>query len=70
MAILVMGVGLLSVMTLFPIAYLRSIQGAQLTNATLLKIRAEALVDMFGLVTDQFIPQPIEGDVTRCLIDP
>ncbi len=70
MAILVMGVGILSVMTLFPIAYLRSVQGTQLTNSTILKMRADSVVDMFGLVTDQYIPQPIEGDVTRCLIDP
>jgi hypothetical protein len=70
MAILVMSVGVLAVMSLFPIAFLRSAQATQLTNATILKMRAEALVDMFGLASDAFIPQPAEGHVTRCLIDP
>ncbi len=36
MALMVMGVGLVSVATLFPIAMLRSIQATQLTNAALL----------------------------------
>lgn len=70
MSILVMGVGVLAVMTLFPISILRSIQATQLTNASILSKRADAIVEMFGLVTDTFIPQPLEGHVTNCIIDP
>ncbi len=70
MAILVMSVGILSVMSLFPIAFLRSVQGTQLTNAAILKQQAETAVDILGLVSDDFIPQPVNGAVTRCVIDP
>jgi hypothetical protein len=69
-ALLVFSIGVVSVMTLFPISILRSAQGAQLTNATILKLRAEAIVDMFQLTSDRFIPQPAESFQTNCLIDP
>ncbi|MCA9074135.1 MAG: hypothetical protein KDA93_03810 [Planctomycetaceae bacterium] len=70
MATLIMGVGVLSVMALFPIAYLRSIQASQLTNAVLLKEQAEIVVDNFDLVSDVYIPQPANGDINSCIIDP
>ena len=69
-AVLIMGVGVLAVMTLFPISILRSMQATQLTNATILSKRADALIDMHRLVTDSFIPQPAEGHETYCVIDP
>ena len=69
-AILVMSVGVLSVMTLFPIAIIRSLQATQLTNATILAKRAEALVEMYDLTSDRYIPQPQEGRVTHAIIDP
>ncbi|MBX3436625.1 MAG: hypothetical protein KF861_03975 [Planctomycetaceae bacterium] len=70
MSILVMSMGLLSVMSLFPIAFLRSAQGTQLTNAAVLKAQAEILVDLLNLTSDDFIPQPVNGATTRCVIDP
>jgi hypothetical protein len=69
-AILVMSVGILSVMTLFPISIIRSIQATNLTNATILSKRADALIDMYGLVTDTYIPQPAEGFQVHAVIDP
>jgi hypothetical protein len=69
-AILVMSVGVLSVMTLFPISIIRSIQATNLTNATILSKRADAIIDMYGLVTDTYIPQPAEGYQVHAVIDP
>lgn len=53
MSILIMGVGVVSVAALFPLAVVRSIQASQLTNATLLRYNAEAAIDILpGLVHD------------------
>jgi hypothetical protein len=57
-------------MTLFPISIIRSIQATNLTNATILAKRADALIDMYGLVTDTYIPQPAEGYQVHAVIDP
>lgn len=46
MALMVMGVGVVTVATLFPIAILRSVQATQLTNATILRLNAEARIDL------------------------
>lgn len=46
-AILIMSIGVVSVMSLFPIAVLRSAQATTLTNATILKQNAEAFVNSF-----------------------
>ncbi|MCA9110495.1 MAG: hypothetical protein KDA52_11130 [Planctomycetaceae bacterium] len=70
MATLVMGIGVLAVMALFPAAYLRAIQASQLTNAVLLKEQAEVAIDRFHLVSDAYIPRPDDGDINRCIIDP
>jgi hypothetical protein len=45
-AIMVMGIGLISVITLFPISVLRSAQATNLTNATALRYNAEAQLDV------------------------
>jgi hypothetical protein len=45
MALLVMGLGLVSVATLFPLSLLRSIEATKLTNATLLRINAQARIN-------------------------
>ncbi len=45
MSILIMSIGVVTLATLFPIAVLRSVQATQLTNATILRYNAEALID-------------------------
>ena len=45
-SMLIMGIGIVSLATLFPISVLRSIQATQVTNATMLRYNAEALVDL------------------------
>ena len=70
MATLVMGIGVLAVMALFPAAYLRAIQASQLTNSVLLKEQAEVLIDVHDLTSDLYIPQPKNGFINRCIIDP
>lgn len=46
MSLLVMGVGVVAVATLFPASVLRSVQATQLTNATVLRLNAEAALDL------------------------
>ena len=46
MALMVMGIGVVSVVTLFPVSLLRSVEATKTTNATLLKQNAEARLDM------------------------
>lgn len=45
-AILIAGIGMISLMTLFPIAILRSIRATQLTNGTVLRFNAESTIDV------------------------
>jgi len=45
-SLLAMGIGVVTIASLFPISVLRSVQGTQLTNATLLRYNAEALIDI------------------------
>ncbi|MCA8988159.1 MAG: hypothetical protein KDA78_10980, partial [Planctomycetaceae bacterium] len=47
MSIMVMGIGLVSVASLFPISMLRSIQATQLTNASLLNYQCEDYMQAF-----------------------
>ncbi len=55
MSLLIMGIGLVSVASLFPIAVLRSIQATQLTNAALLNYQCEDYMRAFpGLTRDHF----------------
>lgn len=46
-SILIMGIGVVSLMTLFPISVLRTIQASQLTNATILRLNAEELIQLY-----------------------
>lgn len=46
MALLCMGIGVVAVASLFPIALLRSVQATQLTSATILRFNAETLIDL------------------------
>lgn len=55
MSLLIMGIGLVSVASLFPIAVLRSIQATQLTNAALLNYQCEDYVRAFpGLTRNNY----------------
>lgn len=47
MAVMLMGIGVVTLATLFPISILRSIQATQLTNATILRYNAETTVQSF-----------------------
>jgi len=48
MSILVMGIGVLSVISLFPISFLRTLQATNLTHATILRYNADALAEARG----------------------
>lgn len=46
-SMLIMGIGVVTLATLFPISILRSVQATQLTNATILRYGAEAFIDTY-----------------------
>ena len=46
-SLLIMSLGIVTLATLFPISILRSVQSSQLTNATILRYDAEAVVDTY-----------------------
>jgi prepilin-type N-terminal cleavage/methylation domain-containing protein len=50
MSMLVTGIGVLSVVTLLPLAFIRSVQATNLTNSTILRYNAESQID--GDLTD------------------
>ena len=52
MALLCMGIGVVAVASLFPIALLRSVQATQLTQGTVLRYNAETLIDLYGTIPD------------------
>ena len=45
MSMLVTGIGILSVIVLFPLAFVRAVQATNLTNGTILRYNAESLFD-------------------------
>ena len=45
MSVMIMSIGVVSLASLFPISILRGVQATQLTNATVLRYNAEALID-------------------------
>ena len=47
MSVMIMSIGVVSLASLFPISILRGVQATQLTNATVLRYNAEALIDSF-----------------------
>jgi hypothetical protein len=47
MSVLIMSIGVISLASLFPVSILRGVQATQLTNATVLRYNAEALIDSF-----------------------
>lgn len=46
-SILCMGIGVVAVASLFPIALLRSVEATQLTSGTILRFNAETLIDLY-----------------------
>lgn len=71
-AMLLMSLGIVGLATLFPVSVMRSIQASQLTNAAVLKMNAQALID----VDRRLIHDPdYDGDYTEhqytnYLVDP
>ncbi|QDU53036.1 type IV pilus modification PilV family protein [Gimesia panareensis] len=55
MSVMIMSIGVISLASLFPISILRGVQATQLTNATVLRYNAEALIDSFPT---QFVFDP------------
>lgn len=54
MSVMIMSIGVVSLASLFPISILRGVQATKLTNATVLRYNAEALIDA--------LPQPFVFD--------
>ncbi|MCA9072626.1 MAG: hypothetical protein KDA84_27070 [Planctomycetaceae bacterium] len=72
MAILCMGIGVVAVASLFPIALLRSVQATQLTSGTILRYNAETFVDVNpSVVFDPDVDSnATEHFSTNYLVDP
>ncbi|MEX1230128.1 MAG: hypothetical protein WEB58_07810 [Planctomycetaceae bacterium] len=68
MSVLIMSIGIISVMTLFPVSLLRSVQATHLTHATRFRYNIESLLDLHPAILDQ-IQVPTHG-VQRVVIDP
>ena len=59
MSLMIMSIGIVTVATLFPISVLRSVHATQLTQATVLRYNAEALIDLHYNLDDLTIfPTP------------
>lgn len=79
-SLLVMSIGCVSLATLFPISVLRSIQATQLTNATILRLNAEQLIELFPRLAHDpdnnkslLFPNPsymTEHNTERFVVDP
>lgn len=68
MSLMVMGIGVVSLATLFPISALRVLEATNLTNATVLLYNAEGIVDSFPAMIHQpdgFALDPITNRRTR-----
>lgn len=70
MSIVLMGIGCVTLATLFPISILRTTQAVQKTNATIHRFNAESFIDVFNLVNAGDFPDPTPPDVTKGVIDP
>jgi type II secretory pathway pseudopilin PulG len=78
MAILIMSIGVVSVITLFPLAILRAVQATQLTNSRILEKNIEDFVNsntwmLRGSPLDSKLDSSLAADntfFTACIIDP
>ncbi|MAT15707.1 MAG: hypothetical protein CMJ46_10625 [Planctomyces sp.] len=76
MSILLMGIGLVALATMFPASILRTVRAHHLTSATNLRFNAEAFVDLYPLYVEQWddgtypsaVPSP--GVTTFIAVDP
>ena len=66
MSLMVMGIGIVSVVTMFPIAALRSIQATQLTNAKMLRKNAE---EAFRMPYQSSATPPVRFDFLDDVLD-
>lgn len=69
MSLLVMGIGVVAVATLFPASVLRSVQATQLTNATILRYNAEAVLAAIPELLS-IVATPAAGNTTKAIVDP
>lgn len=69
MSIVLMGIGCVTLATLFPIAILRTTRATQQTNATIHRFNAEAMIDLRRLVSDKNVPDA-SPNVSVRVIDP
>ena len=67
MSILIMSIGVVTLATLFPIAILRSVQATQLTNATILRYDAEAIIDLANANSHGSLACYVNGNHERVL---
>jgi hypothetical protein len=75
MSLMIMAIGVTSVMTLFPIATLRSAQATRLTNSALLKYNVEAFLDarpelIFNPDGDGDLAEHFRGADRNYIVDP
>lgn len=76
MSILIMSIGVVSVITLFPLAILRAVHATQLTNSKVLENNIEDFINtntwmLRGSPVDPKLVQPADGGfLTACAIDP
>lgn len=72
MSLMIMGVGVVSLATLFPIASLRVLEATNLTNSTIVRFNAEGLVDSFRSMVDDpdGISSTSDEDGRHFVVDP
>jgi hypothetical protein len=70
MSLLCMGIGVVAVASLFPIALLRSVQATQLTSATILRFNAETLIDLYDVGSENLILNPDYDPAATIGVDP
>ena len=71
MSLLIMSIGMVALMTLFPMAVLRSVEATKLTHGTNLRYNAEAMIDIVpGVVRRALLHDPDrDGNVSEHLIN-
>ena len=69
-ALLIMGIGVVSAATMFPIAVLRTVQATQLTRATVLRYNAETLLDLHPELIDNTRIPIVLGGTATAVVDP
>ncbi len=64
MSMLVAGIGILSVIVLLPLSFIRSVQATNLTNGTILRYNAECLSDFNQKLLLRWQPNQVYSSTT------